>query len=162
MQAVDHPIRQFLQRSSPQRKVVINLGAGYDPLPFPWLATDRHLCDNVKFIDVDYEELLISKRQIIEANPQMCDLLNLDTSFAVDKSIIMDSVEYALVGCDMRDVARLERLLREVASLQDCLVLCVAEVSTTYMPPDAADALLAWSATLSGGNEVSAFNLQPS
>ena len=122
-----------------------------DPLPFPWLATERGLCDSVKFIDVDYEELMISKREIIKATPEMRNLLDLDTPLSLDKSIVMDSVEYALLGCDMRNLPRLEHLVRLVTQLQDCLILCIAEVSITYMPTDAADALLAWSATLCEG-----------
>lgn len=109
------------------------------------------MCKNVKFIDVDYEELLVSKRDIILETPKMKDLLTLNNPGSDENGIVFHSHEYTAIGCDLRNLARLDRLLRSIVPLENCVVLCVAEVSLTYMPPDAADALLAWSANLSSG-----------
>ncbi|KAK5103653.1 tRNA methyltransferase ppm2 [Lithohypha guttulata] len=151
MRAIDWVVKQFLEKPSQQGKVVINFGCGYDPLPFQWLARDPTLCANTKFIDVDYELLMETKRNIIQDTAKIKDLLhplNADAS-GKDRSILFDSEEYAAVGCDLRNLPRLERLLRNVVDIENCLVLCVAEVSITYMQTEAADALIAWSSGLS-------------
>lgn len=122
-----------------------------DPLPFQWLARDPELCANTKFIDVDYELLMETKRKIVRETPKMRDLLHPFNSDATgnDPSVLIDSEEYAAVGCDLRNIPRLERLLRNVVDIDNCLVLCVAEVSITYMQTQAADALISWSSSLS-------------
>ncbi|KAL9008231.1 MAG: hypothetical protein Q9180_009521, partial [Flavoplaca navasiana] len=50
------------------------------------------------------------------------------------------------VGCDLRDIARLDKTLEEELQIRGCLVLCSAEVSITYMDVNAADALITWAA----------------
>lgn len=124
-----------------------------DPLPFQWLSHDEHLCINTKFIDVDYEDLMKTKREVIESTPRMKDLLHPTTRQfpAQDTSVLLDTQEYAAIGCDLRNLGRLGYLLNSVADLERSLILCVAEVSITYMPTEAADELIAWTARLSPG-----------
>ncbi|EXJ95824.1 hypothetical protein A1O1_00948 [Capronia coronata CBS 617.96] len=149
MRAIDWVVRQFLERSSEQKKVIINLGCGYDPLPFQWMAQDRDLCGNTKFIDVDFDELMVSKREIILNTPKMKDMLSLTPDRPTEKGVVLDTEEYTALGCDLRNLRRLERLVRSVVDIDQCLVLCVAEVSITYMSPDDSDPLIAWTTTLS-------------
>lgn len=102
-------------------------------------------------MDVDYELLMETKCRIIRDTSKLNSLLhpfNADATGA-DASILYDSEEYVAIGCDLRNLRRLERLLHEVVDLENCLVLCVAEVSITYMQTDAADALISWSSDLS-------------
>lgn len=108
---------------------------------------------NTKFIDVDYELLMETKRRVINSTPQILDLFHPIHSDLTgrDKSVLIDSNEYAALGCDLRNIPRLERLLRSIVDIDQCLVLCVAEVSITYMHTDAADALIAWSSNISPG-----------
>lgn len=92
-----------------------------------------------------------TKCKIIRDTPKINNLLhafNTDATGA-DPSILYDSEEYAAVGCDLRNLRRLGRLLHKVVDIENCLVLCVAEVSITYMQTEAADALIAWSSNLS-------------
>ena len=115
------------------------------------MAQDNDLCSNTKFIDVDFEELMISKREIILNNPKMANLLSSNADEPLAKGVILDAEEYAAIGCDLRNLRRLERLLKSVVNIEQCLVLCVAEVSITYMATEDSDALIAWSAALSDG-----------
>ncbi|KAK5030606.1 tRNA methyltransferase ppm2 [Exophiala sideris] len=151
MKAIEWVVRQFLEKPVAQKKVIINLGCGYDPLPFQWLARENTLCSNTKFVDVDYEPLLETKRGIIANHPEMRDLLHSDVAFsyATDPAILIDSQEYAAIGCDLRNLPKLTRLLASVVNLEDSIVLCIAEDSTSYMRTEAADALVAWTSTLS-------------
>ncbi|KAK4943096.1 tRNA methyltransferase ppm2 [Elasticomyces elasticus] len=113
------------------------------------MAQEPELCSGTKFIDVDFEELMISKREIILNTPKMRDMLSINADLPLERGILLDSEEYVAIGCDLRNLRRLERLLRSVVDLEDCLVLCLAEVSITYMAGDDSDALIAWSSTLS-------------
>jgi tRNA wybutosine-synthesizing protein 4 len=122
-----------------------------DPLPFSWMAHHPELCHHTKFIDVDFEELMGSKREIIFNTPQMKDMLSVTTDVGSDGGVVVDSTEYAGIGCDLRNLPRLERLLNSVVDIKQCLVLCVAEVSITYMATQDADALIRWTTTLSPG-----------
>ncbi|OAP62679.1 hypothetical protein AYL99_01906 [Fonsecaea erecta] len=149
MRAVDWVVKQFLEKPSDLEKVVINLGCGYDPLPFQWMAQHPDLCGNTRFIDVDFEELMISKRDIILNTPKMRDMLSTTPDKESMKGVVLDSDVYVAIGCDLRNPPRLERLLKSVVELDQCLVLCIAEVSITYMATEDADALIAWTSTLS-------------
>ncbi|KAK5100924.1 tRNA methyltransferase ppm2 [Lithohypha guttulata] len=151
-----HFFRYFVKKPV-RRAPTINRGywlrmrAVDDPVPFQWLARDPSMCANTKFVDVDYELLMETKRKIIRDTPKMFNLLhpyNADAT-GIDKSVLIDSEEYAAIGCDLRNIPRLERLLREVVDVENCLILCVAEVSITYMQTEAADNLIGWSSTLS-------------
>lgn len=130
-----------------------------DPIPFQWLAQDRELCSAAKFIDVDFEELMISKREIIRNTPRMKDLLSVNAEVPQENGIVFDSEEYVGIGCDLRNPRRLERLLKSVVDIDDCLILCLAEVSITYMAPEDSDALIAWTSTLSPGIPVNSPDL---
>lgn len=121
-----------------------------DPIPFQWLAQYRETCHNTKFIDIDFKELMLSKREIILNTPKMNDLLS-NPTISTDNDVLLDSEEYAAIGCDLRNPKRLERLIKTVVDIDQCLVLCLAEVSITYMSVDDSDALIAWSTTLSPG-----------
>lgn len=150
MRAVEHVVRGFLERPSDQQKIVINLGCGYDPLPFQWLAREPELCRNVRFVDVDYKALMLTKTGIIQATPRMRDLLTPKAAPA-NGYAVLDSDQYLAVGCDLRDIAGLSATIGPLIKPDECLALCVAEISVTYMKPDAADALIEWAATLSSG-----------
>ncbi|OQV06893.1 Galactose oxidase, central domain-containing protein isoform 1 [Cladophialophora immunda] len=113
------------------------------------MAQHPDLCANTKFIDVDFEELMISKREIIMNTPKMKDMLSTTSDLGSGKGVVLDSDVYVAIGCDLRNPSRLERLLRSVVDIDQCLVLCLAEVSITYMATKDADALIAWTSTLS-------------
>ncbi|KAJ9604400.1 tRNA methyltransferase ppm2 [Cladophialophora chaetospira] len=120
-----------------------------DPLPFSWMAHHPGLCSNTKFVDVDFEALMMTKREIIFNTPQMRDMLSIPTDEEPQEGIVFDSAEYAGIGCDLRNTRRLERLIKSVVDVEQCLVLCVAEVSITYMSTEDSDALIRWTAGLS-------------
>ena len=65
--------------------------------------------------------------------------------FSGDASVLQ-SEHYVVLGCDLADTKRLNETLGNVVDLQSSLILCVAEVSMTYMDVAAADSLLKWAA----------------
>lgn len=122
---------------------------GSDPLPFQWLAREPELCGNVRFVDVDYRELMIAKTVIIKENPALTELVKPKEMSTLD--FFIEGEQYYGIGCDLRDLQSLDLALRSLSGIDQALILCVAEVSVTYMDPDAADALIAWSRTISDG-----------
>lgn len=93
---------------------------------------------------------MLTKREMILSTPKMNDLLT-DPVRPTEGGVLLDSNEYAALGCDLRNLKRFGRLLNSVADIEHCLVLCIAEVSITYMSVDDSDALISWTSNLSPG-----------
>jgi len=124
-------IRQFLLAPSPRRKMVVNLGCGYDPLPFAYLANGA----SAMFVDVDYPDLIRHKQKIVEQTPAMMECVG--TTWMTESSEAKGE-SYRLVGCDLTDLPSLDEKLRALqADLHNTDILFVSEVAITYMvhPP---------------------------
>ncbi|KAL8891899.1 MAG: hypothetical protein Q9215_001111 [Flavoplaca cf. flavocitrina] len=153
MHAIEQTVLRFLKEPSEKRKIVINLGCGYDPLPFQCLSKYPEHCTGVTFVDIDYPELMIKKRDMVLDQSEMKHLIDEPNDEAPhlhstghESPIMIRSNRYMGLGCDLRDIARLDKILEEELQIRRCLVLCSAEVSITYMDVDAADALITWAA----------------
>ncbi|KAL8732477.1 MAG: hypothetical protein Q9166_002691 [cf. Caloplaca sp. 2 TL-2023] len=145
MHAVEQNVSRFLKEPSEKKKTVLNLGCGYDPLPFHCLSRYPSDCKGVTFIDVDYPELMSTKRDVILETHEMKDLVGcIQSNGQEDSPTVIRSDHYVGVGCDLGDIAQLNNALGKELRLGSCLVLCIAEVSITYMDVDEADALISW------------------
>jgi hypothetical protein len=92
---------------------------------------------------------MLTKKEIIEATPPMRDLLT-PQALPDNDYTVLNAEEYIAVGCDLRDINGLDISMKPSRPDQ-CLVLCVAEVSLIYMNPETSDALIEWAAHLSSG-----------
>ena len=72
---------------------------------------------------------------------------------------LLRSDEYLQIGCDLRDLKRLDSTLKNAIDVEDCLVLLVAEVSITYMDFKYADEVIKWAETLPSGKGFSVFEV---
>lgn len=144
MHAIERVIDQFLDESSKKKKIVLNLGCGYDPVPFQWLSKHQARCQDVTFVDVDYPDLIEKKCNVISTTSQLRDLLGPHDRPLDPSGPILRSEHYLAIGCDLADITRLDMLLTSEVQMSNCLVLCTAEVSITYMNTNAADALIRW------------------
>ena len=137
MKCVEDAVRRFLGFGERKRKVVVNLGCGYDTLPLEWLSCNEHLC----FIDVDFRELIDKKRKLLDAMAEQSGLEHVTEWTAMGK--------YRLLGCDLSDIelfkAEFTKICPEYAA-ED--ILFISEVALTYMKTDAANAVVEWCATL--------------
>lgn len=82
---------------------------------------------------------------MISQTPQLRDLL--DVPVPIDgKDGAQPPVDnrYLALGCDLADIERLEKILNENIDIESCSILCVAEVSITYMDVGDADSLIRW------------------
>lgn len=92
---------------------------------------------------------MTTKTSIIKETSALADLVK--PNHGLNLYFVMHSEQYYAAGCDLRDLQSLDLAIRSLGNIDAALVLCIAEVSMTYMEPDAADALIAWASTLSAG-----------
>lgn len=115
-----------------------------DPLYWQFLTRHPDLCHHVTFVDVDYRDLMLKKRAVIQRHEALESVLQ---QLQYDEGdVLLRSSQYVQLGCDLRDSSKFEHLLRNIFDLENTPVLLVAEVSITYMPVDAADKVIAWAA----------------
>ncbi|KAI1972797.1 tRNA methyltransferase ppm2 [Ophidiomyces ophidiicola] len=154
MYAIEHTVKTFLQEYSDRPKIILNLGCGFDPLPFQFLTRAPEFCRHVRFIDIDYHKLMLEKRDAIRNTSALNSLLSNTDYPAEDSPTLIRSKEYIGIGCDLGELAKLEAALRsELGSIAKYSILCTAEVSLTYMDVKSADALLQWASTLSNDSQ---------
>jgi len=137
-----------------KRKVVVNLGCGYDVLPFQtlWKRKEQDNQANedqgVLFVDVDYPELMRRKTDIVRENGVFAGQLRNAQYSDAERGIMLKADEYVAVGCDLKNLTDLDEILKHELELQDSEILFMAEVSIAYMPVTAADAVIKWASTL--------------
>ena len=121
-----------------------------DALPFRMLATKPELCTGAVFVDVDYEPLLLEKTKIVKETEQLRLLLDRLVEPQDQDGFLLKSENYAAISCDLKDLERLDRLIRGTFG-SDVSFLVICEVSITYMDHSAANAIVHWAATLGNG-----------
>lgn len=102
-------------------------------------------------MDVDYPQLILKKCHIISDTPQLAQLVGPNRSIGQENALLYESPQYVAVGCDLTDIQRLDDILNQKLHLANCMVLCTAEVSVTYMNAEAANALIKWVARYENG-----------
>ncbi|EAW13037.1 tRNA methyltransferase PPM2 [Aspergillus clavatus NRRL 1] len=148
MHAMEETVRQFMSQPSDKPKFVLNLGCGFDPLPFILLSADKSLCSTTQFVDIDYEKLMINKKTAIRRTDEITQLLE-NVEFLSDESPIqIRSEKYIGVGCDLKNLKKLDDVLRTEVLPSECSILFLAEVSLTYMDVKSANAVLDWASKL--------------
>ena len=122
---------KFLAEPTCQRKLIVNLGCGYDPLPFVYLSPSS----TVVFVDVDYPDLIRHKSNIIRETPALNKVLG--PEFRETSGEIWTDTYYA-VGCDLANLTLFDKVLRDIEpDIDNARILFISEVAITYM-------VLAW------------------
>ncbi|KAL2864668.1 tRNA methyltransferase PPM2 [Aspergillus lucknowensis] len=148
MHVISETVKRFMREPSDKPKFVLNLGCGFDALPFILLRTDRPLCSCTTFVDIDYEKLMVDKRAAIQKTEVITELLK-NVEFGADESAVqIRSKEYIAVGCDLKKLEKLDNVLKTQVLPDECAILFVAEVSLTYMDVKSANAVLCWASKL--------------
>ncbi|KAI2467638.1 LCM-domain-containing protein [Annulohypoxylon bovei var. microspora] len=147
LHVIDVAVRRFLERPSEKKKVVINLGCGSDVLPWQCMTRYPDKCQNVKFVDIDFPDLIEKKCRVVQETPELNSLLTgLKTN--VGNHVQLQSDQYVEIGCDLRRISDIEQALSTVVYIADCEFMFVAEVSITYMETEGADSVIKWASTL--------------
>ncbi|KAI0378418.1 LCM-domain-containing protein [Hypomontagnella monticulosa] len=147
LHVIDVAVRRFLERPSEKKKVVINLGCGSDVLPWQCMTRYPDSCQNAKFIDIDFPDLIEKKCRVVQETPELNSLLTgLKTNVA--NHVVLQSDQYVEIGCDLRRISDVEQALSTVVDMAHCEFMFVAEVSITYMETEGADSVIKWASTL--------------
>ena len=102
-------------------------------------------------MDVDYPELMARKCRVISETPQLIGLVGSSQKADLSEAVLYRSNRYVALGCDLADMKAFEELLAKELNASNCMMLCTAEVSVTYMDTKAADALIASAARYTDG-----------
>lgn len=151
MQAIEQAVLQFLDEKSEKKKLIVNLGCGYEPLPFRMLWKYGSRCRVVRFVDVDYPQLMQKKVEVIWKNDIYSDLLTQSMPETRGSSVLLNDGRYCAVGCDLGDTKVLDEIFRTELQLDDSLVLFIGEVSIVYMDVNQADQLIKLCSTFADG-----------
>jgi tRNA wybutosine-synthesizing protein 4 len=122
-----------------------------DPLPFQLFSRETALCGDAKFVDIDYEKLMLTKRDVIQQNKELSELFERLESLPESNTTVIRSRHYLGIGCDLKDIPKLEKALNSELDLSRYSIFCTAEVSLTYMDVKSADSLVQWVSKLSNG-----------
>lgn len=125
-----------------------------DPLAFQLLETEKSICDNTTFVDIDYEKLMGIKTSVIQQTEELKSTLGDIKVYSDPSSVLLRASHYVAVGCDLKNLKKLEEALKEVLGPSPVSILCIAEVSLTYMDVQSADALISWFPTLGKGIHI--------
>jgi tRNA wybutosine-synthesizing protein 4 len=151
MRAIESVVQDFSDATNARKKVIVNLGCGYDPLPFRMRHKD--ICKSTIFVDVDYMDLMKRRVDVILKTPSFINAIDADIHVREDETdpIVLRSPSYFAVGADLSDIAALSRIFTELIPVSDCDILFVAEVSITYMPVEKANELIQWASRFEHG-----------
>jgi tRNA wybutosine-synthesizing protein 4 len=154
MKAIEQVVKNFIDEKSEKSKIVVNLGCGYEPLPFRMLWKYSNQCRGMKFVDVDYPQLIQKKVEIIRKNSIFSDLLDVReaTKNNTTSSILLNDGQYCAVACDLGDTKTLDQVFRTELQLQNHSVLFIGEVSIVYMEVKQADQLIKWTSSFDDGS----------
>lgn len=95
-------------------------------------------------MDIDYEKLMGIKTTVIKQTASLQHILGEINTYPESNAVLLRAPQYVAVGCDLKNLKKLESTLGEVIGPSPASILCIAEVSLTYMDISSADALLSW------------------
>lgn len=144
-----HAIRSRLDsivEATQKKIVVVNLGCGFDPLPFQLLdpnnEASRKYSGRVRFLDLDYPDLISKKVQIIKQNDELTNILGPECDELSD-AVKFGTVNYIAAPCNLN---YLETFKKDIVPFglddPELIKVFVAEVSLAYMKPERADDII--------------------
>lgn len=142
-----HAIRSRLESildNNSNEVVVINLGCGYDPLPFEMLDSKnlqyRKYSTRLNFIDIDYSDLLSNKVQMIRASEELQEIIGEEIDVSPNQ---ITTKHYKTRACDLYDTTQFEKLLSDNNLDNPSITkIFIAEVSLAYMKHDKANDII--------------------
>lgn len=142
-----HAIRSRLDsiaNTTSKNILVVNLGCGFDPLPFQLLDVEnygsRSYNKRFSFLDIDYADLIKRKTDMIRKDSALMKIVGPETGGDATTFI---SQQYKVASCNLNHPHSFRELLQE-EGLNDpnTIKVFIAEVSLAYMKPDHADKII--------------------
>lgn len=159
--AIDKIVKQ---QPHGQRINIINLGCGYDPLPFQLLDDEKNYDVKLFCIDVDFPELIGYKSQMIRMAPELTSLIGEEYDQKTNApGVTIRTDRYATMGCDLTDKKLyIQQLDSFMANDTATTNIFVAEVSLAYMTPTTANPIIETSSMFNNSHFLILEQLMPS
>lgn len=144
MEAMKGSIEQWISMTNTtgRKRVIANLGCGYDPYAFELLHESTQ--KDVLFLDIDYPDLMKKKVQMLKKSRDLSGIVGEEIKTNGDPHVIFQTKNYICLSCDLRELDLFGKLLGGLFDTNDTDFLFTAEVSITYMTKHTADALIEW------------------
>lgn len=148
MESIRQLILRIIRLNPSEKICIVNLGCGYDPLPFQLLSqfknTEPELLGRIKFVDIDYPDLVKNKFNMINESKELLDILQLPevVEFSDADGIVLSTSNYHLVGCNLNDSELFNRQLTKISGGVSTTNIFIAEVSLAYMKPEGANPVI--------------------
>lgn len=141
MEAICRLVLEIARRYPELPVQVVNLGCGFDPLPFQLL--DEHPEVRFRFLDFDYPGLVEQKLEMVQKSPEILDVIGKPVLVAKSSElgVVLATDAYVLVGCDLKNLGKYESQLSHLLRGPGPTIF-VAEVSLAYMTPEHANAVV--------------------
>lgn len=163
MKSIRMAIERIIEQQPVEQRInIINLGCGYDPLPFQLLDDLKFTDKKLYCIDVDFPELISYKSQMIHMAPELMELIGELKEPHVD-GINIRTDRYSTMGCDLTDKELFCRQLESFNANSDSTTnIFIAEVSLAYMTPETANPIIQTSSEFSNSHFLILEQLMPS
>ena len=152
MKAIDIAVENFIQQPTTKKRVIVNLGCGYDALPFRFHW--KGLAQGVKFVDIDYRELIVTKVRLMTDDKHLRTILdgwNYSIRENEDETVIVTSESYDAVACNINEAECLSHVFSKVIPLQGCEIMFLVEDAFSFMEHHEATAIIEWASTFEKG-----------
>ncbi|XP_045087014.1 leucine carboxyl methyltransferase 1 homolog isoform X1 [Aegilops tauschii subsp. strangulata] len=135
---------QFLNAGSgsddQKRKQILSLGAGFDTTFFQ--LQDEGLAPYL-YVELDFQEVTSKKAAIINHYNDMKEKLGPDASISIEKGEVT-STNYKLFSADIRDIPKLDAVIRMAEMDPSLPTFIIAECVLIYLDPTSTDAIVSW------------------
>lgn len=135
MESIKQMVQRILDFYPDQPIRVVNLGCGFDPLPFQILETSARF----HFYDFDYPELVQRKLAMIKESKEILAVIGQEGEVKERSAgVVLQTNNYTLVGCDLKNT---ELYKQQVSTLLrgEGATIFIAEVLLAYMKPEHAN-----------------------
>ncbi|KAK6457570.1 carboxymethyltransferase [Scheffersomyces xylosifermentans] len=153
MESIKQMILRIVDNNIGKKVHIVNLGCGFDPLPYQLLHLQANKGKESKlhFLDLDYPELVQNKLGMINESPEILKVIgkqNLDENLKKN-GVVMSTDTYKLIGCDLKNTKLYEDQLNQLLGDDpNSIKIFVAEVSLAYMKPEFANPVISISSKL--------------
>ncbi|XP_033111075.1 tRNA wybutosine-synthesizing protein 4-like [Anneissia japonica] len=146
--AVDHIFKYFFAWCNGTENQVISLGAGFDSAFFR--LKSEGLLETTRFVEVDFPDVVRRKVALIQHHHQLNQVLKdelkiPDTIHKLkDVCPVYSSPGYHIIGCDLKQVAKLTSCLMHCGIDYQLPTLVLSECVITYMGSKSSNPVIQW------------------
>lgn len=147
MESIKQMVMRILAEHEREKIRVVNLGCGFDPLPFQLLSEQKSV--DFEFFDFDYPELVQRKLSMMQDSAEIVEVIGeqRETIDMAHLGVVLATDSYKLVGCNLNDADKYENQVKSLLE-GDFVTIFIAEVSLAYMNHEKANKVIEISSRL--------------